>query len=449
MIKVLAITTILFASIQLHAQPLSQLEERDLLLRFNTHFYPHLLPNSAVTLTHAKCGTPLILELKTKWPRLSKPISDGDEYYDIYIQSLGGQSVYGWAYQDAGTLEITTSSCIVIDNNFTENIYATRGLNGLQVTAAHEFFHAVQFAYYANANASWWQELTATWMEDIAYDQINDYYQYLPQFFNEPTTSLNRFSGIYHFGASVFAHHLHQIYGIDAIRSVWESLADLEPRNDSLPAINAGLSLGGFKDLLPRFALWNYLTGDRSGYYEEARNYPSVPLKTLTPGVSITNSLGHLAYDYIHINTSTLSSNLHLNFDLDPDAQWNILIAHFRGSRIELTYTDNPQINIPNPSRFDHIICIPTVTNLSGEQYKYTCTATPSTASGLAISLVGDLKNYGRVEFADFLNFSVGFGAKPTTPTYRVPHDLNGDGTINLSDFLIFVSHFGESRSTF
>lgn len=68
--KLLAITCILLTSIQLHAQPLSQLEERDLLLRVNTHFYPHLLPNS--TIAHAKCGTPLMLELKTKWPRLSK-----------------------------------------------------------------------------------------------------------------------------------------------------------------------------------------------------------------------------------------------------------------------------------------------------------------------------------------------------------------------------------------
>jgi hypothetical protein len=199
--KLLAITCILLTSIQLHAQPLSQLEERDLLLRVNTHFKNVTSPSGrfeihfALTGFHAvdpkddnRNGIPdyidetartfdRLWELQVDQLGYRPPISDGDEYYDIYIQRLGGQSVYGWAYQDAGTLEITTSSYIVIDKNFTDNIYATRGLNGLHVTAAHEFFHAVQFAYYANANA--------TWMEDIAYGQINDYYQYLPQFFGE------------------------------------------------------------------------------------------------------------------------------------------------------------------------------------------------------------------------------------------------------------------------
>ena len=46
------------------------------------------------------------------------------------------------------------------------------------MTAAHEFFHAVQFAYDA-ADDQWFMESTATWMEDEIYDDVNDNLQYL------------------------------------------------------------------------------------------------------------------------------------------------------------------------------------------------------------------------------------------------------------------------------
>ena len=51
-------------------------------------------------------------------------------------------------------------------------------LDPLQVTVAHEFFHAVQFAYDAFEDA-WFMEGTASWMEDEVYTDVNDNLQYL------------------------------------------------------------------------------------------------------------------------------------------------------------------------------------------------------------------------------------------------------------------------------
>ena len=70
----------------------------------------------------------------------------------------------------------TRSAYCVVDNNFTaaqffQGTYAP--LENLQVTAAHEFFHAVQFAYDA-VDDQWFMESTATWMEDEIYDDVND-----------------------------------------------------------------------------------------------------------------------------------------------------------------------------------------------------------------------------------------------------------------------------------
>ena len=55
---------------------------------------------------------------------------------------------------------------------------ASRRSNSLRVTAAHEFFHAIQFAYDVNEDI-WFMEGTATWVEDEVYDSINDNYQFL------------------------------------------------------------------------------------------------------------------------------------------------------------------------------------------------------------------------------------------------------------------------------
>ena len=44
---------------------------------------------------------------------------------------------------------------------------AAAASDALRVTLAHEFFHVVQFGYYQGLDGSWWQEATATWMEDV------------------------------------------------------------------------------------------------------------------------------------------------------------------------------------------------------------------------------------------------------------------------------------------
>ena len=49
----------------------------------------------------------------------------------------------------------------------------------LRVTAAHEFFHVVQFGYDQYEDG-WFMEATATWMEERVYDSVNDNRQFLP-----------------------------------------------------------------------------------------------------------------------------------------------------------------------------------------------------------------------------------------------------------------------------
>ena len=47
------------------------------------------------------------------------------------------------------------------------------------------------------------------------------------------------------------------------------------------------------------------------------------------------------------------------------------------------------------------------------------------------------------MNFADFLTFASKFGSRLGQERYDPRCDLNGDGEIDLDDFLIFVDNFG------
>ena len=63
------------------------------------------------------------------------------------------------------------SAYCVLDNDYSSTQFPnpTTPLENLQVTAAHEYFHAVQFAYDIGEDA-WLMEATATWVEDEVFD---------------------------------------------------------------------------------------------------------------------------------------------------------------------------------------------------------------------------------------------------------------------------------------
>ena len=55
-----------------------------------------------------------------------------------------------------------------------------------------------------------------------------------------------------------------------------------------------------------------------------------------------------------------------------------------------------------------------------------------------------DLDGDGMVAFSDFLLFAAAFGTSEGGPGYNAAADLDGDGTVAFSDFLIFANAFGK-----
>jgi hypothetical protein len=202
------------------------------------------------------------------------PPSDGDGRFDVYLQDIGSQGYYGYCSPDANTAH-STSYC-VLDNDFDPAQFGgVPAINSLRVTAAHEFFHAIQFGYDTTEDI-WLMEGTAVWAEEQVYGDINDYLQYLPfSAITHPETPVD-YKGenaalFYRYGAVLFWKFLSGQFGDPGIvRRVWE-YADGPAY--SLQAVTAALAERGwsFDQAFSRFGVWNT---EPPGTYDDRALYP-------------------------------------------------------------------------------------------------------------------------------------------------------------------------------
>ncbi len=225
----------------------------------------------------------------------------GDERTDIYIINL--QSAYGWTQPDTACAPFDTlfggknymlaPSFMAIDNDYAHiSQYSGRPLDAVRVTLAHEYFHVVQFGMdWTEWENLAWLEMSAVFMEEYVYDEIDDYIDYLPSFFNVPRTSIQQAQtggDLHMYASSIFPIYLGERFGPEIIRYIWEHCADLGPGGDFLEAVDRAVDsasgqTGDFGRVFAEFALWNYFTGERSAHapndmgYSEKANYPMFP----------------------------------------------------------------------------------------------------------------------------------------------------------------------------
>jgi hypothetical protein len=220
------------------------------------------------------------------------PFRAGEDFYDVYVQNLGN-SLYGETVPfpenpiSLGELPARYTTYIRIHRDFQP--FFSRGIEGLKVTAAHEFHHAVQLGSYGfwDNRDVFFYEITSTWMEDVVYDDANDYYQYIkfstgnPRgHFDSPHRSLNVANGFLEYSRAIWGKFIEKRFSKDVMRRSWEFMR----RERSLQAINNALMErhSGLREAYEEFSVWNYFTGNRAdsvAFYQEARNYPEIRLR--------------------------------------------------------------------------------------------------------------------------------------------------------------------------
>lgn len=212
-----------------------------------------------------------------------KPVPDGsrggNEKFDVYLKDVGAQGLYGYCAPERrkpGNKWLASGYC-VLDNDFAKSQFGgAPPLDSLRVTAAHEFFHAIQFAYDYGED-KWLMEATSTWMEERFVDQVNDNRQYLPYGqVQRPATSLDTFdrSGFNQYGNWAFFEFLSDRYRDRVVRAIWDGAGAYADAGDrySIKAVAAELAdRGGLPAVFAAYAAANTAP---AASYAEGRHWP-------------------------------------------------------------------------------------------------------------------------------------------------------------------------------
>ena len=297
-------------------------------------------------------GTPDWVEttkevFETVWSReiglgYREPLSDvgthndgGDARLDVYLADLGNELIFGYCAadpQDSGPTDPAVPVYCVVDDDFKPSQYfsshTAREL--LDVTAAHEFFHAVQAAYDFREDI-WLIEGTAMNMEETVYPSVNDNIAYLDSSqLRHPAVPLDR-GGFRdtEYGAWIWWRYLEEkAFGGDptVIRHIWEraDASALAAYGDqySLQATNRTLLAAG-KSLPDEYAA--FAVANRLRDYADGPLYPRTPtVRSFSVGLASPSTgwqsplLNHLSTRYFSFKPGThVSSTARLRLDVD------------------------------------------------------------------------------------------------------------------------------------
>lgn len=290
--------------------------------------------------------------------------------YDVYLVDL---NTYGMNVsasledQEEHNTDREYTSYVVMDNDY-GNYYVSAG-NAVKVTAAHEFFHAVQRAYDPYAEM-WFMESSSVWLEDELYDDVNDYVQYLTSWFDVPYKSLATSDNWHEYGSAIWSKFLSEKYtpaasmtdGDERARVILQVWREMDEGDAVFTAVDDVLKNGSdgagtryestAAAAVREFWIWNYFTGSNNPvstatetYYMDDDSddtghvaaYPAVtinrsvtdyPLVTVTPTTNLPRSFGTNYLEFVA--NSTVPRDLVIDFDGADGINWEVALIKIK-----------------------------------------------------------------------------------------------------------------------
>ena len=319
----------------------------------------------------------------------------GSGAYDVYVRNAGA-GVYGYVQPElyannngnnehsSGVNEVNAmTSYMVLRHNYSG--FGNTELENIQVTAAHEYFHAVQFGY-DGWEESWVMEATAVQMEEIVYDDINDCYQYMSSWFNNPQQPLNLDNSSRWYGSFIFFEYVNSHLSDEAIREFWEhsithdsyygeySVQTLDEAFDDLGS--------SFAEMLNGMSVANRVMSSSSAAapfdYEEADTYSSTPSTFSTVSYSAgtdetvtSTNLQENAAQYIRL-TSDDPVLATLTNDDGPDSYLELHAIMTYGDSAWTVWSGSPiNVDTTDPSTVYFVVVSQ---NDAGSSFGYTLT---------------------------------------------------------------------------
>jgi hypothetical protein len=160
-------------------------------------------------------------------------------------------------------------------------------MSGLKVTAAHEFNHAIQlgnFGYWPND--LFFYEITSTWLEDVVYHGVNDYFQYIRSSsdstvprgqFATPEVPFASFSGLLPYSRMIWGKFIEKKFSSNVMLQTWFNIRQYAP----ITAMDYALANVGssFREAFVEWVDWNAHTAasaDPQNYYTEGTSFPKI-----------------------------------------------------------------------------------------------------------------------------------------------------------------------------
>jgi len=338
----------------------------------------------------------------------------GDARFDVYIGDIINKDFALGEEVPEGDLDggKRSTAYLLMDNDFKNSGFSTPIPQMIELTAAHEFHHAIQDNYDSQDQFTsggiqnfWYYEATSSWMENQVYPSHQKaYIERLPTWFRFPEMSLdfwdpfsNQF-GDHGNGSAIFNYFLRDQYGSDIVRQVWETLAYRPglPDLTSVQAIDTVLRARGsnLSQGLLDFFTWNYLTGTRSDgkHYKDASLYPEVYVDAsqvhsnypASSPATLPYPPDHFGSNYVQFNNASGSrGTLNVNFDGQDGVLWVVRLAALRsGTPNVFDFVDavpdsfgRAQLSLPNWQNYSRAVMVVGVATAAGNNFRYTYSA--------------------------------------------------------------------------
>jgi hypothetical protein len=295
----------------------------------------------------------------------------------------------------------------------------------IAVTAAHEFNHALQFGYRLWPDGAgffhdlWFIESSATCMEEFVAPEVNDYLNYLDNYFRRTYRPFDESTGLLRdYGKVVLEIMLGVKYDYFIVRKVWENIR----MKRALPALEEVLVdyQTDFASELESLVEWLYFIRERTqpgNYFPDAAEFPELFFETgeeIREGRStlVLDSLPRYSFQW-YLSEINVPQYIRVRLDMNDQTKFSFLSSSLVNSNNSDYYRIpvNQGVLLPfivNPPDFPFVVVSTDTSQFDYLPYAFIADVTGATSLANTLVYPQPFKMSEHQPFLSFGNIQAG-----------------------------------------